>query len=146
MNNLEQENAVQRFAKEWFQKLDAHALPEDYGPMLDGDDVEMHFPEGVFRGLSGFRRWYENALGLFFDEVHAVRQVEVSPGTGPTIEVKVVVHWEASTWKSPEARSRRIKLDAYQTWELVPATSTNSLAIRRYVVERLQYDADSARL
>lgn len=146
MNNYEQENVVQRFAKAWFQELDVHAPPEDFEPMLDGDDVELHFPEGVFRGISGFRLWYANALKLFFDEEHVVKQVEVSPGTGLTIAVKVVVHWEASTWKSPEARSRRIKLDAYQTWELVPAISTNSLAIRRYVVDRLQYDADSARL
>ena len=145
-SQAEDEARVRAFATDWFHKLDNHAPPDDYETLLDGDHLEMRMPEGTFRGFSGFRQWYERVLGLFFDEVHTIKQVVVASGGAADLEVKVVVHWEASTWTPPNAKSRRIKMDAYQTWVLTLSPVTGSYVIKTYTVDDLKYDPDSARL
>jgi hypothetical protein len=137
---------IQSLATDWYHKLDNHAPAEDYAPLLAGDDLELRFPEGTFRGFSGFRQWYERVLGLFFDESHVIKSIDLASGTGPNVEAKVVVHWEASTWTPPDARSRRIKMDAYQTWIVRPSTSTGQPEIFSYAVDRIEYADGSARL
>ena len=57
-------------------------------------------------------------IRIFFDEVHTLKEV-ASKLTDDGADVKVVVHWEASVWNPPAAKSQRIKLDAYQTWYVV---------------------------
>jgi hypothetical protein len=61
-------------------------------------------------------------------------------------QVQVVVHWEASTWKPPAAKSSRIKLDAYQTWTVRRSPETGKPVIAVYTVDRLEYEPDSAKL
>jgi hypothetical protein len=143
---VDQNARIQSLAANWYQKLDNHAPAEDYASLLADEGLELRFPEGTFRGSSGFRQWYERVLGLFFDETHVIRSIDPEPGAGPEVTAKVVVRWEASTWTPPEPRSRRIKLDAYQTWVLAPAPGFDSYLIKTYVVDRMEYDPDSARL
>jgi len=137
---------IETVATDWYHKLDNHAPTGEYASLLADDGLELRFLEGAFHGFQGFRQWYERVLGLFFDEVHVVKSVTLTPGPGPDVEAKVVVHWEASTWTPPEAKSRRIKLDAYQTWVLTPAAGGNSYLIKTYIVDDMKYDPDSARL
>jgi hypothetical protein len=136
---------VRKFAIEWYRKLDVHAPLTDVSPMLATKGLEMKFPETTLRTTAEFAAWYERVTRTFFDEVHNVRDVH-STITDDGAEVEVVVHWEASVWNPPAAKSQRIKLDAYQTWYVVRNPETERPVIVRYTVDKLEYTKDSARL
>ena len=136
---------VKQLAAAWYQKLDVHAPLAEVLPMLADDGLEMRFPEATLRGQSAFEGWYEGVIRIFFDEVHTLKQVDVEL-TADGAQAQVVVHWEASVWKSPAAKSERISLDAYQTWFVQRSPSSEQPVIVTYIVDRLVYDNDSARL
>lgn len=133
------------FVAQWYRRLDIHAPMVDMLPMLSRSDLEMRFPEGVYKGLAGFESWYQNVIRNFFDEVHTVKEIKANI-QGDTAAVKVVVKWEASRWRPPEAASERIVMDAYQTWSMVSSFETGQPVIKTYTVDELVYAPDSARL
>jgi hypothetical protein len=135
---------VKELAVNWYRKLDIHAPLFELLPMV-ATDAEMKFPEATLRGLADFEGWYERVIRVFFDEDHQVREVSVTP-RGDEADVKVVVHWEASVWNAPAPSSNRIKLDAYQTWTVRRLPETGKLVIAKYTVDKLAYEADSAKL
>ncbi|MBP5977057.1 MAG: hypothetical protein KME46_22855 [Brasilonema angustatum HA4187-MV1] len=139
------ESEVQQLAKDWYLKLDVHAPLEDYVPFLAEEGLEMRFPEVTVRGFDGFKGWYERVIGIFFDEVHTLKQVKVTP-SGDKVDVKVVVKWEASVWKAPAAKSERIISDAYQTWIVKRSPNTGKPVIETYIVDSLDYYEGSAQL
>jgi hypothetical protein len=136
---------VQKLAAQWYRNLDVHAPVEQLLPLLADGDLEMQFPEATLRGTLEFESWYDRVINIFFDEVHTLKNVEIDSAKEGVL-VKVVVRWEASTWNPPEPKSRRIKLDAYQTWRVTRSPSTGKPVISRYTVDELVYDKDSARL
>lgn len=136
---------VRQLAADWYHKLDVHAPLVEILPMLADDELEMKFPEASLRGQAAFENWYEGVIRIFFDEVHTLKSVAVTP-TEDGADVKVVVHWEASVWHAPAARSQRIKLDAYQTWFVKRSPISGSPVVSRYTVDELVYEPDSARL
>jgi nicotinate-nucleotide pyrophosphorylase len=95
-------------------------------------------------GHVGFEGWFQRVIRIFFDEVHTVKNV-LAEISGDTASVKVVVQWEASVWNAPEANSKRIMLDAYQTWEVKQLTDER-IVITKYTVDQLQYAEGSASL
>ncbi len=135
---------IAELAGAWYKKLDVHAPLADYGPMLD-DSVELVFPEATVHGFEGFTGWYERVIGIFFDEVHTLKDVSVTPRESAA-DVKVVVRWEASVWKPPAPHSERITCDAYQTWEVRRSSKTGAPVISRYVVDSIDYAEGSAKL
>ncbi|SRR5579883_1509354 len=139
------EAEIQQLAKDWYLKLDVHAPLEDYVPFLAQEGLEMRFPEATVYGFEGFKGWYERVIGIFFDEVHTVKQVKVSP-SGDKANVEVIVKWEASVWKAPAAKSERIVLDAYQTWVVKRSPNTGLPVIEIYIVDSLDYYEGSAKL
>ncbi len=145
MSQLTQES-IENMAGDWYQKLDVHAPMIEILPMLsDEGDLEMVFPEATLIGLNAFEGWYQGVIRIFFDEVHTVKEV-TSEIAGDRANVKVVVHWEASRWVPPARYSDRIKMDAYQTWEVKYSEKVKGPVITKYVVDELKYDADSAKL
>ncbi len=139
-----QEAEVLAFAQDWYRKLDVHEPLEAYRPLL-ADDAEFVFPEATVRGFDGFKGWYDRVIRLFFDEAHAVKRVKITK-PGADAEVKVVVHWEASRWNPPAARSERILLDAFQTWVVRRSPTTGQPVIARYVVDGFEYAPNSVKL
>jgi len=139
------ESEVQALAANWYAKLDAHAPVEDFMPLLAQQGLEMHYPEGVFKGIEGFQEWYNRVIRLFFDEHHELKEVAVLLPADPA-NATVVVNWQGSFWKPPEPRSQRIVLDSYHTWVVKRSPDTNKPAILKYVVEKLEYAKGSARL
>lgn len=135
---------VEKLAADWYHKLDVHAPLVELLPMV-AEDAEMKFPEATLRGLADFESWYERVIRIFFDEVHTLKQVNVDL-KDEVANVKVVVHWEASVWNGPAAKSQRIKLDAYQTWVVKRSPFSGAPVIASYTVDRLDYAADSAKL
>jgi hypothetical protein len=141
-----QQAEVQELAEVWYRKLDVHAPLEEFRPLIAEDEVTMVFPEATVEGFDGFQGWYENVIGIFFDEEHTVKEVKVTPKDGDRADVKVVVKWEASIWNPPEPYSKRIVLDAYQTWEIKRSPSTQKPIVTRYIVDSLDYAEGSATL
>ena len=139
------EREVKELATVWYQKLDVHAPLKELLPLVARGNLEMTFPEATLHGATEFAKWYEGVIRIFFDELHRLKKVGVRL-TPEGAEVDVVVHWEASVWKAPAAKSERIRLDAYQTWFVKRAESTDQPVIARYTVDRLVYDKDSAKL
>ncbi len=137
---------VREFAAAWYRKLDVHEPLEAYIPMLADKELKMIFPEATVEGFEGFKGWYERVITLFFDEVHTVKEVTLVSSTGEESIYKVVVMWEASMWNAPEPYSKRIILDAFQTWTVKRSTQTQQPIILTYVVDELVYAEESARL
>jgi hypothetical protein len=138
------QQSIQSLAEAWYKKLDVHAPMVDLLPLLADGELEMVFPEATIYGHAGFEGWFQRVIRIFFDEVHTVKTVE-SNINGSSATVKVIVHWEASVWNSPEANSKRIMLDAYQTWE-VKQLADERIVITKYTVDQLQYADGSATL
>jgi len=140
------EAELKQFAIDWYRKLDVHEPLEEYIPLLADEGLEMRFPEATVYGFDGFKGWYDRVIGIFFDEVHNVKSVEIQSQTDETTEIKVVVKWEASVWNPPAPNSQRIVLDAYQTWIVKRSPKTQKPAIVTYIVDSLEYAEGSAKL
>jgi hypothetical protein len=134
--------SIQSLAEAWYRKLDVHAPMVEVLPMLADEGLEMVFPEVTVYGYAGFEGWFQRVIRIFFDEVHTVKSTDATIN-GDTAVVKVVVKWEASVWNAPEAYSKRITLDAYQTWDVKVGPGGN-LLITRYTVDDLKYYEGSA--
>ncbi len=137
--------SIQTFAEDWYKKLDVHAPMVEVLPMLVDDGLEMVFPEATVYGHAGFEGWFQRVIRIFFDEVHTVKQVDSEIKDDNTAISKVVVQWEASVWNAPEAYSKRIKLDAYQTWGIKEGPDGKP-QITLYTVDELKYHEGSAEL
>ncbi len=138
------QESIQTFAEDWYKKLDVHAPMVEVLPMLADEGLKMVFPEATIYGWAGFEGWFQRVIRIFFDEVHTVKSVE-SEIDGDTATSKVVVQWEASVWNGPDAYSKRIKLDAYQTWG-IKESADGKPQITLYTVDELKYHEGSAEL
>ncbi|MGV3558759.1 hypothetical protein [Larkinella arboricola] len=137
------QEAITALADVWYKKLDIHAPMVELLPLLADEELEMVFPEATITGWAGFEGWFQRVIRIFFDEVHTLK--EVTPTIqGDQAEVKVIVQWEASVWNAPEATSKRIVADAYQTWQV--KLQGDQPVITRYVVDDLKYHEGSATL
>jgi hypothetical protein len=137
------QQSISAFAENWYKLLDVHAPQVEFLPLLADKELEMVFPEATIRGHAGFEGWFQRVIRIFFDEVHTVKEANATI-KGDEASVKVVVQWEASLWNAPEAYSKRIVCDAYQTWEM--KIIGGKLVITKYVVDEIKYHEGSATL
>jgi hypothetical protein len=75
----------------------------------------MQFPDGDIRDFDSFKKWYDRVTNLFFDENHYVQTVSIRLD-GEEAVLDIVVGWQASWWIAPEAKSKRVSMDATQRW------------------------------
>jgi len=137
------EEGVTTLARNWFEALDRHDPIDAVIPFLSANGLVMRFPEGTFRGLGDFRKWYDAVSNKFFDEKHELRWVRVSL-EGEVAKVRLTVNWQAKTWQPPEPTSKWLGFDATQSWTIV---AENGVArIRDYTVEDLAPMPGSASL
>lgn len=135
---------VDKLARDWYHALDVHVPVEDLLPMLASDGLSMVFPEATLHGIEGFKGWYRDVTHRFFDEVHTVKEVDAKP-RGDDRTVKVVVNWQAKVWNPPDAKSKWLGFDAYQTWVVTRAPSGKAV-ILEYTVDELRPMEGSASL
>ena len=137
---------VRKLAENWFSKLDIHAPVEDYFPLFafEEEGFIMQFPNTSVQSLDQFRQWYDAALHLFFDEVHAVKELSIKDYLNYA-EVTAIIHWEASMWKPPAANSERIVLDAHHTWVITQEPNTHKPRFKNYIVHSFDFAEGSAK-
>lgn len=136
---------VQQLVKNWYLMLDVHPPMVDLLPMVAPESLEMKFPEATLRSLAEFEKWYQWAIRTYFDEVHEVKQCDVTL-EGDTAKANIIVKWEASMWTPPAAKSVRVRLDAYQTWIVKRSVETGQPMIVTYSVDGFKYYEGSATL
>lgn len=140
------EAEVKTLAINWYKKLTEKAPLNQYIPLLAEQNLKMEFPNGnPIVEWSGFQNWYEQVTNTFFDQIHILKHLEVKP-IGDRAEVQIVVHWEASMWQPPAAKSQRVVLDAYQNWVVRRSLTTQLPVIQTYIVDQFEYATSSARL
>lgn len=139
---------IKTFVAAWYQALDFHFPIEQVYPLLAKEGLEMQFPDGDIRDYPSFKKWYDRVTNLFFDENHYVQTVEAQI-SGDEAVLDIVVGWQASWWIQPEAKSKRVSMDATQRW-VVRASGQNpyGMVIVSYnaTVEPFKYAPGFARL
>jgi hypothetical protein len=135
MSNLPvNESEVRQFIEEWFAKLDVHAPVEEVLPLVANEELVMRLPETTARGHEGFVAWYEHAINTFFDEVHTIHALRITPAPD-SAKVEMVLQWQPVIWNAPAAKSTRMNFFAAQTWELKRSPATQKLFIVTYNVD-----------
>jgi hypothetical protein len=140
-------NEVESMVVDWYRALDVHKPLVDVLQYVSESELEMVFPEATLRSLAEFEGWYQTVIRVFFDEVHTMRELNVSLSPdGSRADVKLVVYWEASRWNPPAANSERLMMDAYQTWVVKRSPASGKAVITRYVVDELKLKEGSVPL
>jgi SnoaL-like domain len=138
------EAEVKRLVDDWYHALDVHVSFEEIVPFVASSGLEMYWPEGPTFGVDGFKGWYDRVTHTFFDEVHTMKELEITI-RGDEADVKLVVNWQAKVWNPPEPKSKWLGMDARQTW-VVRRSEDGRAVIAKYVVDGLDLMEGSATL
>jgi hypothetical protein len=139
---------IKTFVAAWYRALDFHEPIATAYTFLASEGLNMQFPDGDIRDYASFKKWYDRVTNLFFDENHYVQTVEAEI-SGNEAVVDIVVGWQASWWIPPEAKSKRVSMDATQRWTVRRSTrNVYGLEIATYnaTVEPFKYAPGFARL
>ncbi len=124
------------FTRDWYAALDRHDPLDEVTGYLADSGLVMNFPEGTFRGIEEFQRWYDSVIHRFFDEAHRVDSVDVELGADGVAHMNVVVNWQARFWDAPSATSTWLGFDATQAWTV--AAGPDRPQILEYTVKDLK--------
>lgn len=138
------EAAVKQLVDDWYHALDVHVPFEEIVPLVASSGLEMFWPEGPTYGVDGFKGWYDRVTRTFFDEVHTMKDLAITP-RGDEADVKLVVNWQAKVWNPPDAKSKWLGMDARQTW-VVRLSDDGRAVIQKYVVDGLDLMEGSSTL
>jgi hypothetical protein len=128
------EDELRKFVDDWYELLDVHAPVDKVLPLLVDEGLELVFPEVTEHGHAGFKNWYEKVTNRFFDEVHTLKELNVTPGEKGLIQL--VVNWQCRIWDPPDAKSKWLGFDATQSWDMVRSPETGKPQILRYSVDK----------
>lgn len=137
------EAEVDQFVREWYRKLDVHAPIEEVIPFLVDEGLEFTMPEGTRRSHDEMRAQLNVWYTTFFDEAHTLKELNITLN-GDRAEVTLIVNWKARIWTPPDAESKFLHFDAYQTWAVNRSDATGKPVITSYVVGKLEPKEDSA--
>jgi hypothetical protein len=137
------EAAVKKLVDDWYLALDVHAPVDQLVPLLASSGLEMYWPEGPTFGVDEFKGWYDRVTKTFFDEVHTMKELVITPRDDEA-DVKLVVNWQARVWNPPDAKSKWLGMDARQSW--VVRSEDGRPVIKKYVVDGLDPMEGSASL
>ena len=138
------EAAVKKLVDDWYLALDVHAPVEQLVPIVASSGLEMYWPEGPTFGVDEFKGWYDRVTKTFFDEVHTMKDLAITP-RGDEADVKLVVNWQARVWNPPDAKSKWLGMDARQTW-VGRVSEDGRPVIQKYVVDGLDLMEGSSSL
>lgn len=141
------ESEVKKLVVDWYKGLDVHIPMVKLLPMLADAELEMQFPEATVRGHTGFEGWYQGVMRIFFDEIHTMKELNITLSADRTqADISLVVYWEASRWQPPAAKSERLMMDAAQRWVVRRSAESGKPVIVTYIVDELRPKEGSAPL
>jgi hypothetical protein len=143
-NDLD-EAAVKKLVEDWYKALDVHAPVDEVVSMVAANGLECYWPEGPTFGVDEFKGWYDKVTHLFFDEVHTLKTLEITP-RGNEADVKLVVNWQAKVWNPPDAKSKWLGMDARQTWVVKRSDDGSGAVILKYIVDGMDLMPGSSQL
>lgn len=132
------ETEVRDLASNFFRDLDTHADPAVFPDYLalDSSDFEMRFPNGTIHNQTEYDAWYKDSIEVYFDELHQIKEIHsIKELEGGKLEIDLIIHWEASTWSAPDAKSVRIVADVKQKWTVLRSAQTYKPQFEKYIVE-----------
>ncbi|MEG4837913.1 hypothetical protein [Microcoleus sp. B9-D4] len=141
------ESEVKQLAADFYEKLDAHAPVEECTPFLafEEEGFLMQFPSGVkVQNREEFNQWYDGAINAYFDEIHQVKEIKVTPSSDHA-DVEAIIHWEGSMWKPPAAHSKRVVVDAHHSWVVKRVPETQQPIFKSYIVHKFEFADGSAK-
>ena len=138
------ESEVKELVDAWYKALDVHAPPDEVTAMVAAEGLECYWPEGPTFGVDEFLGWYDRVTHTFFDEVHTMKELAITPRDGQA-DVKLTVNWQAKVWNPPDAKSKWLGMDAHQTW-VVSRSADGRAVIQKYVVDGMDLMPGSASL
>ena len=115
-------------------KLDVHAPVDEMLPLIADKELVMKLPETTVRSHEGFKQWYSDVKSKYFDEVHSIKALRITPQE-QIVKVEMILQWECSAWNAPSAKSKRSSYYAVQTWELKRSPETQKPFIVKYAVD-----------
>ena len=139
------EPEVKELVDAWYKALDVHAPFEELVPLVASEGLEMYWPEGPTFGVEEFKGWYDRVTRTFFDEVHTMKELTITP-RGNEADVKLVVNWQAKVWNPPDAKSKWLGMDARQTWVVGRSSDGSRAVIQKYVVDGMDLMPGSSTL
>lgn len=124
---------VQRFAKDWYDKLSSRVPVEELLPMLASIGLDIRFPDAEIKSHDDFRKWYAMVGERFDEQEHIVESLSQLPSENGLL-VFVTVVWKARQ----KSDGNRLKVRANQTWTIGRAGTDNLPVIITYFVNSLQ--------
>jgi len=73
------EAEVRKLVDDWYHALDVHVPFEEIVPLVASSGLEMYWPEGPTFGVDEFKGWYDRVTRTFFDEVHTMKELVITP-------------------------------------------------------------------
>ncbi len=141
------EQEVRDLINNWYYKLDVHEPMVDLLPMLPTEGLTQKWPEVTVTDLAGFEEWYQRVIRTFFDEQHELQELNITiTPDGEKADIKLIVYWEASAWKPGDRNSKKLMMDAHQTWEVVRSAQTGNPVIKTIIVDKIVEREGSAAL
>ena len=131
------ESEVRQFVDEWYHKLDIHVPLETFLTMVADEGIQFRFPEVTVTDKAGLTKWYNRVTNTFFDEIHQMQQLAITP-KGDRASVKLQVRWQASTWNPPAPKSERLAFLAGQSWEVKRSPKTGQPVVVTYSVDSFE--------
>lgn len=124
---------VERFARDWYDKLSHQAPAEQLLAMIADNGLEMQFPGAPIRNHADFRAWYADVIAKFDQEEHIVESLTTQPSENGLL-VFVTVVWKARQ----KSDGRRLAMRANQTWTVGRAGDDQLPVILTYNVNSLE--------
>ena len=108
-----------QFIDEWFLKLDVHAPVDEVLSLIADNELVMKVPETTIHGHEGFKQWYSVVTSKFFDEVHSIKALRITPQE-QIAKVEMILLWEGVSRRAGDhplhARGGRIRRTGTPRW------------------------------
>lgn len=129
------EENIRHIILTWYSSTNDHRPIQELVTMLS-EKVEMRYPNSPepVMGHEGFRKWYEDVLGKYFDETHKVESWKISM-ENLTAVAEVTVRWECRSWKVGRARSSYKAYLSKQYFEIERIPDTGAALITKKIVK-----------
>ncbi len=73
------EAAVKKLVDDWYSPSTSTHRSRRSFPLVASNGLEMYWPEGPTFGVDEFKGWYDRVTQTFFDEVHTMKELAITP-------------------------------------------------------------------